>query len=132
MMFPLFSGIASNSQAEHVATLVKQDFLTAGGVVTTLVNSGQQWDAPNGWAPLQWVTVIGLQKYGYYELASEIKKRWLHLNQTVYRNELKLVEKYNVFGGGGLGGGGEYPLQDGFGWTNGVYAALSTNFDELM
>ena len=35
-----------------------------------------------------------------------------------------MIEKYNVLDESGLGGGGEYPLQDGFGWTNGVAAAL--------
>jgi len=30
------------------------------------------------------------------------------------------VEKYDVSTTGTGGGGGEYPLQDGFGWTNGV------------
>jgi alpha,alpha-trehalase len=34
-----------------------------------------------------------------------------------------LVEKYNVITRGG-GAGGEYPLQDGFGWTNGVTRRL--------
>ncbi|MEO6039840.1 MAG: trehalase family glycosidase, partial [Saprospiraceae bacterium] len=36
----------------------------------------------------------------------------------------KMMEKYDVFGGGGAGGGGEYPNQDGFGWTNGVLLAM--------
>jgi alpha,alpha-trehalase len=31
-----------------------------------------------------------------------------------------LVEKYVVIATGREGGGGEYPNQDGFGWTNGV------------
>jgi alpha,alpha-trehalase len=41
----------------------------------------------------------------------------------LYRQSGKLVEKYNVVTIG-RGGGGEYPLQDGFGWTNGVMRRL--------
>ena len=34
-----------------------------------------------------------------------------------------MLEKYDVVNIR-AGAGGEYPVQDGFGWTNGVYAAL--------
>src|SRR5690606_9959848 len=93
-------------------------------VVTTLHNTGQQWDAPNGWAPLQWVTIEGLRNYGFDELAETIKRRWIDANVSVFKETGKLVEKYDVTHGRQGGGGGEYPLQDGFGWTNGVLAAL--------
>jgi alpha,alpha-trehalase len=123
-VFPLYAGLASPEQAARVATRLEQDFLKTGGLVTTLQETGQQWDSPNGWAPLQWMAVEGLRRYGFNELATTISTRWLALNDTVYSQTGKLVEKYNVCGGDGLGGGGEYALQDGFGWTNGVYVAL--------
>jgi len=123
-MFPLYAGIATKAQADKVATRLQKDFLKPGGLVTTLEKNGQQWDAPNGWAPLQWVAIQGLRNYGYHDLANEIKKRWIRTNIKVFTREHKLVEKYNVEDKTGLGGGGEYPLQDGFGWTNGVLAAL--------
>ena len=123
-IFPLYVGIASKEQADHVADRLKADFLKPGGLVTSLVESGQQWDAPNGWAPLQWIAIQGLRRYGHHELASDIKRRWVKLNVKVYTATGKLVEKYDVTNEDGLGGGGEYPLQDGFGWTNGVLAAL--------
>lgn len=123
-VFPLYVGIAGEAEAAGVAEMIEREFLKPGGVVTTLIENGQQWDSPNGWAPLQWVTIIGLQKYGYNELASMIRDRWLALNELVFDSTHRMVEKYNVMGGDGLGGGGEYALQDGFGWTNGVYAAL--------
>lgn len=123
-VFPLFVGIASETQARAVAGKLKRDFLKPGGLVTTLKQTGQQWDSPNGWAPLQWIAIQGLRRYGHDELADEIKRRWLDLNDRVFHEKHKLIEKYNVTGNDGLGGGGEYPLQDGFGWTNGVYAAL--------
>lgn len=126
--FPLYAGIATQEQADRVADVIRKDFLQPGGLVTTLIDNGQQWDSPNGWAPLQWVTIQGLKKYGHDDLAEEISKRWLELNNKVYKASGKFVEKYNVDGGNGLGGGGEYTLQDGFGWTNGVYEALKRNF----
>ncbi len=124
MVYPLYARIASKEQADAVAKRIKDDFLKPGGLVTSLVNSGQQWDAPNGWAPLQWTAIVGLRHYGHHALADEIKKRWMHTNERVFERERKMIEKYDVVHPDGIGGGGEYPLQDGFGWTNGVYGAL--------
>lgn len=123
-VFPLFVGAASQEQADRVASILRKDFLRPGGLVTTNIDNGQQWDAPNGWAPLEWAAIEGLRKYGHDDLADEIAKRWTELNEKVYASSRKFVEKYNVESDDGLGGGGEYVLQDGFGWTNGVYEAL--------
>jgi alpha,alpha-trehalase len=123
-VYPLFTGLASGQQAEAVAALLRDSFLFSGGLVSTAVDSGQQWDFPNGWAPLHWIAVKGLADYGHLELALEIARRWTELNETVYRNTGKFVEKYNVVDTSLLAGGGEYPVQDGFGWSNGVYLAL--------
>lgn len=123
-VFPLYARIATKQQADKVAERLRRDFLKEGGLVTTLVNSGQQWDDPNGWAPLQWIAIEGLRHYGHHDLANDIKHRWMRVNMKVFTEKHKLVEKYDVNAEHGLGGGGEYPLQDGFGWTNGVLAAL--------
>lgn len=123
-VFPLYAGIASKEQAAIIAQQLERHFLKAGGLVTTLERSGQQWDAPNGWAPLQWVAIKGLQRYGYDSLAATIRDRWLMVNEKVFAQHHKMIEKYDVYHPGDMGGGGEYELQDGFGWTNGVYAAL--------
>jgi len=123
-IFPLFVKIASPSQAGGVETTVKEHLLKDGGIVTTTEHTGQQWDAPNGWAPLQWVSVMGLRNYGKNETAKEIANRWLLLNEKVYAATGKMMEKYNVEDLSKEAGGGEYPSQDGFGWTNGVYLAL--------
>lgn len=123
-VFPLYARIATKKQADQVAERLQADFLKSGGLITTLINNGQQWDEPNGWAPLQWIAIEGLRNYGHHALANEIKRRWMTLNIKVFTEKRKLVEKYNVEDKEGLGGGGEYPLQDGFGWTNGVLAAL--------
>lgn len=127
-VFPLFAGIATDEQAALVVGRIEKDFLKSGGLVTTLVESGQQWDSPNGWAPLQWVAVEGLRRYGYDALADTIVERWCHVVESVFEDSHRLVEKYNVVGGDGLGTGGEYILQDGFGWTNGVYVAFKKSF----
>jgi alpha,alpha-trehalase len=119
-VYPLYFGMASKQQAAQVMERLVADFLKPGGLVCTLRVTGQQWDAPNGWAPLQWMAVQGLLRYGYREQASEIMERWLALNERVYREEGKMMEKYNVVDTTLSSGGGEYPTQDGFGWTNGV------------
>ncbi len=110
--------------ARKVADVVKTKLLKDGGIVTTENNTGQQWDAPNGWAPLQWITIWGLDKCGQKELARDIAERWLKLNLTVFNRSGKLMEKYNVTDITADAGGGEYSSQDGFGWTNGVFLKL--------
>lgn len=124
MVFPLYARIATAKQAAAVAKRIEADFLKPGGLVMTLKDNGQQWDAPNGWAPLQWVAIEGLRNYGYHGLADEIKRRWVATCLHVFKHKHKLIEKYDVLHESRIGGGGEYPLQDGFGWTNGVLAAL--------
>jgi alpha,alpha-trehalase len=131
-LYPLFLKIATDGQARVVAATVEQKLLDVGGLATTLVESGQQWDAPNGWAPLQWIAVVGLRNYGFDRLAHEIAARWVHENIAGYRRYAKLVEKYNVITpGGDEGGGGEYATQIGFGWTNGVLVALTSLYPDL-
>jgi alpha,alpha-trehalase len=121
--YPLFLGIATNEQARAVAAAAGPRLLRMGGLATTDRQTGQQWDAPNGWAPLQWIAVRGLRNYGEMQLADEIARRWLGTVERVYGATGKLLEKYDVVTAQ-PGGGGEYSLQDGFGWTNGVAAAL--------
>jgi len=123
-LYPLFAGAARHAQATSVARSVRGQLLKAGGLATTPVTTGQQWDAPNGWAPLQWIGIAGLREYGDDALAEEIACRWLVSVTRFYRENGKLLEKYDVVNPGRPGGGGEYPLQDGFGWTNGVTRKL--------
>ncbi|HEY2035285.1 MAG TPA: alpha,alpha-trehalase TreF [Rhizomicrobium sp.] len=123
-LYPLFVGAAGADQAARVAKTVEERLLKAGGVSTTENRTGQQWDAPNGWAPLQWIAVSGLRDYGQDRLAQTIALRWLHTVSHTYLDTGRLMEKYDVYAPCRKGGGGEYPLQDGFGWTNGVTVAL--------
>ena len=124
--FPLFFGIASLPQASCVKEILRNKLLKPGGLTTTLTHTGQQWDAPNGWAPLQWIAFRGLSRYGFEEDAIQVKTRWVNINEKVYVKTGKMTEKYDVWNEQDEASGGEYPNQDGFGWTNGVYLAMTT------
>ena len=103
---------------------IQKYLLMSGGIVSTTNTTGQQWDAPNGWAPQQWMAIHALEKSKQTDLAKQIALRWIKLNTDVYLRTGKLMEKYNVVNLKLDAGGGEYPSQDGFGWTNGVLLAL--------
>jgi alpha,alpha-trehalase len=122
---PLYFGLATPEQGRAVAARLERDFLKPGGFVTTLIASGQQWDAPNGWPPLEWLAISGVRRYGRADIADQARDRWLDLNRRTYRATGKMTEKYDVVDLTRRAGGGEYPAQDGFGWTNGVALALA-------
>ncbi|WP_375444924.1 alpha,alpha-trehalase TreF [uncultured Fibrella sp.] len=124
-VYPLFVNIATPQQAAAVARKLEQSFLKPGGLTTTLVRTGEQWDSPNGWAPLQWLAIQGLRNYKQTALADRIKANWVKENLRVYTASGKMVEKYDVVSTAAAKGG-EYPNQDGFGWTNGVLLRLLT------
>ena len=130
-LFPLFAGHASREQARAVAATTRVTLLGEGGLRTTGIRSGQQWDSPNGWAPLQWIAVEGLGRYGEQALAKDIARRWVATVARTYAETGKLLEKYDVEERK-PGGGGEYPTQDGFGWTNGVTAAMLERWPDLV
>lgn len=113
---------------KKVAEVLRKKLLKPGGIATTEFSNGQQWDAPNGWAPLEWMTIWGLDRCGQKDLASEIANRWMRLNIKVFKQTGKLMEKYNVVDIDKEAGGGEYAGQDGFGWTNGVLLKLIAKY----
>jgi alpha,alpha-trehalase len=128
-MSALFFQVADRARADKQQQAVISKLLKDGGLLTTTENTGQQWDAPNGWAPLQWISIIGLEKYDYFNEARTVGERWVKLNKDVYARTGKLMEKYNVLDTKLEAGGGEYPSQDGFGWTNGVLLALIKKYN---
>ena len=133
MVVPLFFHVATPAEAQAVAGAVQAHLLEPGGIRTTETNTGQQWDAPNGWAPLQWMAVKGFARYGDNALARTIAGRWEARVDSGFARDGVLVEKYNVEtppGGAATGHGGEYALQVGFGWTNGVQAAMTAAYPE--
>lgn len=132
---PLFVGIASPRQAARVAETISEQLLVPRGLMTTLTHTGEQWDRPNGWAPLHWMAAEGLRRYDHTELSWTISHRWLQTVCSVYRRDGELVEKYDLMSDPESecvgGSGGEYPLQHGFGWTNGVTRKLLEQADEV-
>ena len=122
-LVPLYLGLATEAQAAAMAGQVQRHLLGANGLLTSTMATGQQWDAPNGWAPLQWMAAMGLARYGHEDQACAIAERWCASVHRVYLDTGRLLEKYDVTQDR-PGGGGEYETQDGFGWTNGVYVAF--------
>eukprot|EP00871_Galdieria_phlegrea_P003711 jgi/Galph1/4340/GphlegSOOS_G3018.1 len=106
--------------------------LQQGGVITTTFVSGQQWDSPNAWAPLQDMLIEGflaLERFapgcGAQRIASQIASRYIHVAYYGWRTTGYMYEKYNgLVSNGASGGGGEYEPQIGFGWSNGVALSL--------
>jgi alpha,alpha-trehalase len=123
-LYPLFVQLASPAHATSVAARVARELLEPGGIVTTKLTTGEQWDWPNGWAPLQWLAIDGFRRYGKDALAATIACRWIVNVDDFYEHTGKLIEKYDVIVPGRRSGGGEYSTQDGFGWTNGVMRKL--------
>lgn len=134
--FPMWAGMVSDEQA---ATLVKalRRFENKGGLATTdVLPVGQfvmgsmptQWAYPNGWAPLQYVTILGLERYGYHEDAKRIAMKWLKCNLQWYNEHGVFLEKYNVVSPDKPPVKGVYPSQTGFGWTNAVFERLCQTY----
>ncbi|TMX01809.1 hypothetical protein EJD97_023550 [Solanum chilense] len=97
-----------------VQSLMSSGLLQPAGIAMTLSNTGQQWDFPNGWPPLQHIIIEGLLKSGLEEartLAKDIAIRWLRTNYVTYKKTGAMYEKYDVTKCGAYGGGGEYKPQ---------------------
>ncbi len=118
--YPLFTNIATPSMADSIASVIQKDFLKAGGLVTSLNQTGQEWDAPYGWAPLQWISIEGLRNYKQQALADTIQQRWVELNLSIFNQTGKFLDKYNVVDTTIETALKELPDQNGFSWTNGV------------
>ncbi|GAE25734.1 trehalase [Halalkalibacter wakoensis JCM 9140] len=121
--FPLWAGVADRNQAELIQEKVNM-FLVRGGMATSIYYTSFQWDYPNGWAPLQWIVISGLKRYGYNEISIEIARRWVNLCTDQFMITGKMYEKYNVVDYN-INTTGRYPLQEGFGWTNAIYQKLA-------
>jgi alpha,alpha-trehalase len=125
--YPLWAGIASPAQAARVRGNLER-FEAPGGLLTSTEITGNQWDAPFGWAPLQMIAVAGLRRYGYHEDANRIAAKFVSLVAKELGEHGTIVEKYDVrrresdvaaditFG--------YSENQVGFGWTNGAVLDL--------
>ncbi len=126
--YPLWAGVASIKQAEAVRRHVP-DLLLEGGIVTSTNYSGLQWDAPFGWAPMQYFAVLGLDRYGYKQLSREIARRFIKTVNLGFQQNHAIFEKYDVRTVSTLTENKikySYATNEiGFGWTNGVYLVLN-------
>eukprot|EP00731_Ephydatia_muelleri_P027457 Em0019g330a len=94
-----------------------------GGMPVSLKQSSQQWDFPNVWAPLQWFLVAGWYNSTSTPLraaARTVAQTWIDSTYTAWNKFNLMFEKYNCTGVGVPGDQGEYTVQAGFGWSNGV------------
>lgn len=106
-----------------------------GGIPTSLLHTGEQWDFPNAWPPLQSIMIGGLEKSGHdeaKELAREQVAIWIRANYIGYTKWQKMFEKYSCVQPGDHGGGGEYSVQSGFGWTNGIVLELLQRYGKEL
>ncbi len=124
-VYPLFFHIARPEESGKIVKVIRDSLLYPYGLATTTVKTGQQWDKPNGWPPLQYMAVTGLTNYGFHHEAGLVRDRFTEHCLYYLKTRHKFVEKYNVVKGL-AGKGGEYPTQDGFGWTNGVIMQFLT------
>jgi len=123
--YPLWAGLATSEQAHAVSRHLRV-FEQPGGLATSSVNSGAQWDYPYGWAPLQLLAVEGLRHYGDNADADRLAYKFLSTVLENFRREGTIREKYNV-----VTRSTEAPVTAGylanvigFGWTNGVFFKL--------
>jgi alpha,alpha-trehalase len=93
--------------------------------VTTLEATGEQWDAPSGWAPLHWMAVTGLRRYGHDDLADEIAGRWVDLALSSFQLTVLTAAKLDLRAAAELCDRGEYDPQYGVGGTNGVVKEMA-------
>jgi alpha,alpha-trehalase len=128
--FPLWAGCATgNASQPGMAAAAAQSLQASGlwqvgGIMTSQIDSSQQWDEPAAWAPLQWVLVGALENAGAMSAAKELARSWIYSCLVGYQERQVMMEKYDAFTPGGVSGGGEYTPQKGFGWTNGVVLDL--------
>ncbi|XP_014607616.1 PREDICTED: trehalase isoform X2 [Polistes canadensis] len=125
---------------EYVSKVLKyleknQIMLNKGGIPTTLEHSGEQWDYPNAWPPLQYFIIMSLnntQDPWAQRLAYEISERWVRSNYKAFSATTHMFEKYDATVSGGYGGGGEYEVQLGFGWSNGLAMILLDKYGQTL
>jgi alpha,alpha-trehalase len=131
--YPLWAGLASKEQAARVHANLKL-FEAPGGLLTSTHVTGNQWDAPFGWAPLQMLPVSGLRRYGYVKDADRVALKFLALVTKEFGEHGTIVEKYDVQRReSDVEAGikfGYAANQIGFGWTNAAFLDLLAGLAE--
>jgi alpha,alpha-trehalase len=123
--YPLWSGLASNEQAQAVAKNIAL-FEHIGGLAMSRHESKAQWDYPYGWAPVHLLAVEGLRRYGYAANADRITYKYLSMVLRNFRRDHTIREKYDVVADSDVThiGVGYTQNVNGFGWTNAVFLEL--------
>jgi len=125
--YPLWAGLASKAQAARVRLNLKL-FEAPGGLLTSTRVTGNQWDAPFGWAPLQMIPADGLRRYGFGADADRVSRKFLELVTKEFEEHGTIKEKYDVQRReSDVEAGikfGYAANQIGFGWTNAAYLDL--------
>lgn len=137
--YPLWSKMVDEKQAAKLVKSLKK-FEYEGGLATTDIKTSNylpasnsvptQWAYPNGWAPLHYLVITGLENYGYHEDAKRIAIKWLKSNLYWYLKDGEFLEKYNVVNVAKPPLKGLYPSQTGFGWTNSIFTYLANKYIE--
>ncbi len=80
------------------------------------------------WAPLHFIIVEALEKYGYHADAQRIATKWLATNLDWFNDQKVFLEKYNVVSPEKPPVKGLYPSQTGFGWTNAIFERFCRDY----
>lgn len=99
---PLWTGAFDNTAVEKLSTSVLKYIEKLqldkypGGVPNTLYRTGEQWDFPNVWPPMQYILIEGLNNLGTEaakSLSSKWSHRWVLSNFAAYRDSRAMFEK---------------------------------------
>ena len=138
--YSMWAGLTSYDKAKKLVKALRH-FEHAGGLAATENTaithhvpgtSPMQWEYPNGWAPLHFIVVKGLQRYGYQKEARRIAMKWLRTNLDWFNVHGEFIEKYNVVQPEKPAVRGLYPPQKGFGWTNAVFENFCQEFIDKL
>ena len=118
--YPLFVGAATPAQAALTWRLLSE-LERPYGVAAGEENGPWhcQWDYPNVWAPLQFITYHALVRYGYERDARRVAQKYVWLVEHNFEKTGNLWEKYNAVTGEIASD--EYDAPPMMGWTAGVY-----------
>ncbi|OMJ23526.1 Trehalase [Smittium culicis] len=149
----------ANKAWDYVSTVAAKN---PGGLPVTNIDSGLQWDFPDAWPPLQYTTIKGLlTSASSVEKSNPERSKKYHDTALKLANSLvgssycgwyltggsipglldklpnvtdngHLFEKLNSTNFGFPAGGGEYTVQPGFGWTNGVVLWLLNMYGDKL
>ena len=134
--FPMWAGMVDDKQAAAMVRALRR-FENKGGLATTdalpigqfvLGSMPTQWAYPNGWAPLHFIVIKALERYGYHKDARRVAMKWLKTNLQWFNEHHVFLEKYNVVSPEKPPLKGVYPSQEGFGWTNAIFERFCQDY----